>query len=83
MKALERDREKRYQTASEMVHDLEYYMYNNRYGPTSMTLAKYLQGIFPELACSSPPPLLDTTWQVDPYTETIVKRSDGSGEKSC
>ncbi len=74
LKSLERDREKRYQTASEMVHDLEYYMYNGRYGPTSMTLAKYLHEIFPELARPSLAPLLDTTWQVDPYTETIVKR---------
>jgi serine/threonine-protein kinase len=74
LKALERDREKRYQTASEMVHDLEYYMYNNRYGPTNMTLAKYLHELFPELARPSLAPLLDTTWQVDPYTETIVKR---------
>ena len=82
MKALERDREKRYQTASEMVHDLEYYMYNGRYGPTSVTLAKYLQEIFPELTRPSLVPLLDTTWQVDPYTETIVKLSAEQGEKS-
>jgi serine/threonine-protein kinase len=74
LRALERDREKRYQTASEMVHDLEYYMYHDHYGPTNMTLAKYLQKVFPELTCSSSVPLLDTTWQVDPYTETIVKR---------
>jgi serine/threonine-protein kinase len=82
LKALERDREKRYQTSSEMVHDLEYYMYHDRYGPTTMTLAKYLHEIFPELACHSLAPLLDTTWQVDPYTETIVKQSVERGEKS-
>ena len=74
MKALERDRERRYQTAGEMVHDLEYCMYNDRYGPTTMTLARYLHEIFPELARCTLAPLLDTTWQVDPYTETIVKR---------
>jgi len=82
LKALERDREKRYQTASEMVHDLEYYMYNDRYGPTGMTLAKYLYEIFPELGRCGLAPLLDTTWQVDPYTETIVKRDTQQGEKS-
>jgi serine/threonine protein kinase len=81
MKALERDRERRYQTAGEMVHDLEYYMYNDRYGPTTMTLARYLHEIFPELARCSLAPLLDTTWQVDPYTETIVKRGANQGEK--
>jgi serine/threonine protein kinase len=84
MKALERDRERRYQRASEMVHDLEYYMYHDRYGPTTMTLAEYLHEIFPELARCSLAPLLDTTWQVDPYAETIVKRGakPKQGEKS-
>jgi serine/threonine protein kinase len=83
MKFLERDRENRYQTAGETAYDLEYYMYNGRYGPTSMTLARYLHEIFPELARPSlTPPLLDTTWQVDPYTETIVKRGAKQGEKS-
>lgn len=82
LKALERDREKRYQTAGEMVHDLEYYMYHDRYGPTSTTLAKYLHEIFPELARPSLAPLLDTTWQVDPYTETIVKRGPEQGGTS-
>jgi serine/threonine protein kinase len=82
LKALERDREKRYQTAGEMVHDLEYYMYHDRYGPTSTTLAKYLHEIFPELARPSLAPLLDTTWQVDPYTETIVKRGPKQGGMS-
>jgi serine/threonine-protein kinase len=74
MKAVERDREKRYQTASEMAYDLEYYMYKDRYGPTSTTLAKYLHEIFPELARCTLAPLLDTTWQADPYADTIVKR---------
>jgi len=82
LKTLARDREKRYQTAGEMLHDLEHYMYNDRYGPTSMTLAKYLHEIFPELARPSLAPLLDTTWQVDPYTETIVKRDAKQRDKS-
>ncbi len=82
LKTLARDREKRYQTAGEMLHDLEHYMYNDRYGPTSMTLAKYLHEIFPELARPSLAPLLDTTWQVDPYTETIVKRGAKQRDKS-
>lgn len=47
-KALERDRSKRYQSAHEMAYDLEYYMYHGGYGPTIVTLAKYLRKLFPE-----------------------------------
>jgi serine/threonine-protein kinase len=49
-KALERDRKKRYQTAGEFGYDLEYYMYNNRFGPTNVTLEKYLAKLFPDKA---------------------------------
>ncbi|MFA4985381.1 MAG: serine/threonine-protein kinase [Candidatus Brocadiia bacterium] len=48
MKALQRDREKRYQSATEMVFDLEYFMYHDRYGPTIMSLSKYMSKLFPE-----------------------------------
>lgn len=47
-KALERDRNWRYQTAGEFGYDLEYYMYNNRFGPTNVTLEKYLAKLFPD-----------------------------------
>ncbi len=47
-KALERDREKRYQNAGDFGYDLEYYMYNNRFGPTNVTLEKYLVKLFPD-----------------------------------
>lgn len=47
-KALERDRSKRYQKAGEFGYDLEYYMYNNRFGPTNVTLEKYLAKLFPD-----------------------------------
>jgi len=45
-KALERKLSKRYQSAGEMGYDLEYYMYHDRYGPTNVTLAKYLANLF-------------------------------------
>ena len=48
-KALERDLSKRYQSAGEMAHDLEQYMYHDRFGPTAETLAKRMQETFPEL----------------------------------
>jgi serine/threonine-protein kinase len=47
-KALQRDRNKRYQSAGDMGYDLEYYMYHDRFGPTNITLAKYLAKLYPE-----------------------------------
>ncbi|HKB58020.1 MAG TPA: serine/threonine-protein kinase [Lacunisphaera sp.] len=46
-KALQRDREKRYQSAFEMLTDLELYLYSDRYGPTNEKLAVYLAEVFP------------------------------------
>ncbi len=54
MRALTREREGRYQTATEMVYDLEYFMYHDRYGPTIMTLHKYMMELFPETDPSNP-----------------------------
>jgi serine/threonine-protein kinase len=45
-KALQRDRDKRYQTAFEMLNDLEVYLYSDRYGPTNEKLGVYLKGLF-------------------------------------
>jgi eukaryotic-like serine/threonine-protein kinase len=42
-KALQRDRDKRYQTAAEMLTDLELYLYSDRYGPTNEKLGVYLR----------------------------------------
>ena len=46
MKALERDVERRYQTAGEMGYDLEHYMYHDRFGPTNVALSGYLRELF-------------------------------------
>lgn len=48
-KALERDVNKRHQDAGRMGYELEYYMYHNRFGPTNVTLEKYMNRLFPEL----------------------------------
>ena len=42
-KALRRDRDQRYQTAWEMLTDLEMYLYSDRYGPTNEKLGVYLR----------------------------------------
>ncbi|AWI10071.1 serine/threonine protein kinase [Ereboglobus luteus] len=44
-KALHRDREKRYQTAEQMLTDLELYLYSDRYGPTNEKLGVYIKKI--------------------------------------
>ena len=42
-KALQRDRELRYQSASEILNDLEVYLYSDGYGPTNEKLGVYLK----------------------------------------
>ena len=45
-KTLERDRSKRYQSASDLLTDLEVYLYSDRYGPTNEKLGVYLRELF-------------------------------------
>ncbi len=45
-KALRRDRDERYQTAFEILNDLELYLYSDRYGPTNEKLGVYLKELF-------------------------------------
>lgn len=40
--ALERDRDRRYRSAREMMQQLEYYLYKDGYGPTNEKLAAYM-----------------------------------------
>jgi serine/threonine-protein kinase len=46
--SLERDPAKRYQDAGQLALDLEHFMYHDRFGPTVVTLEKYLSFLFPE-----------------------------------
>ena len=64
-KALRRDRNQRYQSAAEMLNDLELYLYSDGYGPTNEKLGTYLRDLFgvrdPQpsaapFAAPSPPP---------------------------
>jgi serine/threonine protein kinase len=45
-RALERDLAKRYQTADELLYDLEHYIYSGGYGPTNETLGKFIRDLF-------------------------------------
>ena len=56
-KALQRDREKRYQTAAEMLTDLELYLYSDRYGPTNEKLGVYLKALMEYQEPGLPSPL--------------------------
>jgi serine/threonine-protein kinase len=46
VRALQRDLDRRYQTAGEMGYELEYYMYHKGYGPTNVTRGNYLKQHF-------------------------------------
>ena len=43
------DVEKRYQSTDELAHDLEYFIYGTGYGPTVVTLEKYMRNVIPSL----------------------------------
>lgn len=45
-KALQRDRDSRYQTAFDLLNDLEVFLYSDRYGPTNEKLGVYLKDLF-------------------------------------
>ncbi|MEX2044362.1 MAG: serine/threonine-protein kinase [Opitutus sp.] len=45
-RALQRDRDKRHQTASDLLTELELYLYSDRYGPTNEKLGVYLKELY-------------------------------------
>ncbi|MEO7413245.1 MAG: serine/threonine-protein kinase [Opitutaceae bacterium] len=45
-RSLERDREKRYQSANDILTDLEVHLYSDRYGPTNEKLGAYMKELF-------------------------------------
>jgi eukaryotic-like serine/threonine-protein kinase len=60
-RALQRDRDQRYQTAFELLTDLELYLYSDRYGPTNEKLGVYLKDLFGVRDPVPPSPLLRGT----------------------
>jgi serine/threonine-protein kinase len=56
-RALQRDRAARYQSAAEMMTDLELYLYSDRYGPTNEKLAVYLRELYSPTASARAPQL--------------------------
>ena len=56
-RALQRDRALRYQSAGEMMTDLELYLYSDRYGPTNEKLGVYLRELYSPTASHRAPEL--------------------------
>ena len=61
---LARDPNRRYANASDLMYELEYYIYGAGYGPTNETLGKFIRELFGQ----EPPKALP----VDPHFKTIV-----------
>ena len=66
-KALERDPQDRYQTAGRMGFELEHYMYRDRFGPTNLSLHRYMKTLFPDRVKA----LIDPSVP-DPYFERLA-----------
>lgn len=48
-RALARPLDQRYQSADDLLHDLEYHIYKGGYGPTNETLGKFVRELFGQL----------------------------------
>jgi serine/threonine-protein kinase len=55
-KALARDVNARYASASQMLYDLEHYIYHSGYGPTNETLGKFIREVFDHRPAPEPRP---------------------------
>ncbi len=69
LKALERNVARRYQDAGKMGYDMEYFMYHKGYGPTIVTLEKYMRQHCPHLYLA-PMEKQDPARPVVPVSET-------------
>ncbi len=70
LKSTERSLAKRYQDAGKMGYDLEYFMYHKGYGPTIVTLEKYMRQLFPHLYVNNPVDREDRPTSVPEKKET-------------
>lgn len=55
-RALARSLPSRYQTADELLYDLEYAIYHQGYGPTNETLGRFAHSLFGQSSHGPPPP---------------------------
>jgi eukaryotic-like serine/threonine-protein kinase len=71
-RALQRDTKKRYQTAGAMGFELEHFMYKNRFGPTNISLHRYLKWLWPDTVLD----LIDPSVP-DPFFERLMAGGAG------
>lgn len=64
--------EDRYQTADELLYDLEYFIYRDGYGPTNETMGRFIRELFPESTAIQPKGLYSPTG-----TLVLPKRTPG------
>jgi serine/threonine protein kinase len=82
-RALEREPDRRFASAAEMGEACEHHLYDKGYGPTNLTLKRYLQKLFPEAPAAASEaafPLVEGT--LLPLFDTRRKRpvpADGDG----
>ncbi len=67
MRTLERDPGRRFQSAGELGYALEYEMYHKGYGPTIVTLARYVGELFPDWKVK------DVNVESDPRIDTMAE----------
>jgi serine/threonine-protein kinase len=67
-RAIARDLGTRYQTAAEMGYDLEYSIYGKGYGPTIVSLERYMRQLFPQLYIAEGKPELPSRFAPDSPT---------------
>ncbi len=81
-KGLNRDPDKRWQTAGELGYALEYQMYNKGYGPTIVSLGRHVAELYPERRFFAPPSAVvsDTVTKSDTqfYSGPRRKRSEST-----
>ncbi|HAB16259.1 MAG TPA: serine/threonine protein kinase, partial [Verrucomicrobiales bacterium] len=68
-RTLERDLERRYPSADELLYDLEVFIYHRGYGPTNETLGKFIRELFKDPTPSGPEKTRTGTVKLDRGTE--------------
>ena len=67
-RALQRDPDRRFPTAGRMGHELEQLLYADRFGPTNISLHRYLRRLYPLRA-----PALTDPGVPDPWSERLAR----------
>lgn len=78
-RAMARNVADRFQTAEELLYDLEYFIYHKGYGPTNETLGKFIRELFREEDDSSAPKTKGGTLKIPAATRGTGGTKDSGG----